>query len=174
MTSCPRSTIRTTSGNYNVTKTNGTLTINKAALTVTADDKSKTYGDANRRLPSPTTASERRCGGSLGGTLQFAPTPPGQPVGSYDVTPSGLTSGNYNISFAKGTLTVTKRAIEVTADDKTKTYGENDPALTYKVTGGNLVNGDAFTGSLTRADTGQNAGTDAINQGTLSAVATTR
>ena len=84
------------------------------------------------------------------------------------MTPKGLTSGNYNIDFVKGTLTVNKRAIEVTADDKSKTYGEDDPALTHSVTSGNLVNGDAFTGSLQREE-GQNAGTYAINQGTLSA-----
>ena len=33
--------------NYDFTLNNGTLTINKAALIATADDKSRAYGDAN-------------------------------------------------------------------------------------------------------------------------------
>ena len=33
-------------------------------------------------------------------------------------------------------LTVGKRAVEVTADGQSKTYGDADPALTYKVTSG--------------------------------------
>uniref|UniRef100_UPI0026289ED3 MBG domain-containing protein n=1 Tax=uncultured Tenacibaculum sp. TaxID=174713 RepID=UPI0026289ED3 len=36
--------------NYTVSFVAGTLTVNKAALTVTADDKSKTYGSANPGL----------------------------------------------------------------------------------------------------------------------------
>ena len=36
----------------------------------------------------------------------------------------------------------------MTADAKTKTYGDADPALTYQITTGTLVSGDAFTGAL--------------------------
>ena len=39
-----------TNPNYDVTKTDGTLTINKATATVTANAKSKTYGAANPAL----------------------------------------------------------------------------------------------------------------------------
>jgi hypothetical protein len=38
----------------------------------------------------------------------------------------------------------------VTADNKTKTYGEADPTLTYQVTSGNLVGSDTLSGALTR------------------------
>ena len=41
-----------------------------------------------------------------------------------------------------------------------------DPALTYQITVGTLVAGDAFAGSLTRA-AGENMGVYAIEQGTL-------
>ncbi len=54
----------------------------------------------------------------------------------------------------------------VTADPQTKTYGEADPALTYQITSGALVNGDSFTGGLVRAP-GENVGSYAISQGTL-------
>src|SRR5207237_62323 len=50
---------------------------------------------------------------------------------------------------------------------QTKVYGAADPALTYKITSGSLVTGDAFTGALTR-DAGENVGSYAIKQGTLS------
>ena len=52
------------------------------------------------------------------------------------------------------------------ADDKTKTYGDADPKLTYKVTG--LRGSDKLTGSLTRKK-GEKVGTYPIRQGTLNA-----
>src|SRR2546430_8120226 len=61
------------------------------------------------------------------------------------------------------------RTVSVTADAASKLYGATDPALTY--THGALYNGDTdsvFTGSLARA-AGENVGTYAINQGTVSA-----
>ena len=39
-----------TSGDYTFTYVAGTLTVNAATLTVTADDKSKSYGAANPAL----------------------------------------------------------------------------------------------------------------------------
>ena len=76
-------------------------------------------------------------------------------------------SANYTITYVGANLTITTRAITITADPKTKVYGTADPALTYQITSGSLAgNGDAFTGALTR-DPGQNIGTYAIRQGTL-------
>jgi hypothetical protein len=49
------------------------------------------------------------------------------------VTPSGLTSGNYNITFAKGTLSVTKAPLTVTTKDATKVYGANNPTFDVKL-----------------------------------------
>jgi hypothetical protein len=93
-------------------------------------------------------------------------------VGTYaivaDVSGTQAVLDNYDVTKTNGTLTVGKASITVKADDKSKTYGEADPALTYSVTSGNLANGDALTGALTRA-AGQDVGTYAINQGTLSA-----
>jgi hypothetical protein len=57
----------------------------------------------------------------------------------------------------------------VTPDSKqSKTVGESDPVLTYKVTTGSLVSGDSVTGSLTR-DPGEAGGGYAIKQGSLTA-----
>lgn len=64
------------------------------------------------------------------------------------------------------TVTASKRVVAVAADATSKTYGEVDPSLTYQVTSGSLVNGDGFTGSLTRP-AGEAVGTYAIEQGSL-------
>ena len=63
-------------------------------------------------------------------------------------------------------LTVTKRPITVTADGKSKVYGDSDPALTYQITSGSLASGDCFSGALSRT-AGENVGSYAIHQGTL-------
>jgi hypothetical protein len=63
-------------------------------------------------------------------------------------------------------FTVNPRPITVTADGKTKTFGAADPALTYTITTGSLVLGDAISGALTRA-TGSDVGTYQIQAGTL-------
>src|SRR5439155_5703548 len=81
---------------------------------------------------------------------------------------SGNTNGNYSVSYVKGTLTISTRAITVTADAKSKTYGGSDPALTYQLTSGSLVSGDSFSGALTR-DPGESVAQYDIKQGTLTA-----
>ncbi|HEV7221543.1 MAG TPA: MBG domain-containing protein, partial [Pirellulales bacterium] len=99
-----------TSSNYAITFKDGTLTVTPAALTVTADNASKVYGSAN---PAFTANYQGFVNGdastSLGGALAFATSATSaSDVGSYSVTPSGLTSGNYAITFQDGTLTITK------------------------------------------------------------------
>ena len=93
----------------------------------------------------------------------------GKDVGGYAITKGSLTAGgNYDLTVTPGTFTITKKAITVTADDKTKVVGAVDPALTYKVTSGSLESGDNLSGALTRAP-GETIGTYAITQGTLTA-----
>lgn len=57
-------------------------------------------------------------------------------------------------------------AITVTPDAVSKTYGADDPVLTYAVSGAVNSETPAFTGALARAE-GKNVGDYAINQGTL-------
>lgn len=59
---------------------------------------------------------------------------------------------------------VNPRPVAVTADRKSKVYGQPDPELTY--TYSNVLEGYPLTGNLTRA-TGENVGTYAILQGDL-------
>jgi len=64
------------------------------------------------------------------------------------------------------TLRVSPKAITVSAQPSSITYGDADPVLSYQITDGSLVNGDTFSGSLSR-DAGLNAGNYVINQGSL-------
>ncbi|HBI55886.1 MAG TPA: hypothetical protein DDY38_03540, partial [Firmicutes bacterium] len=92
---------------------------------------------------------------------------PGEDVGTSAIQRGTLAlSGNYILTFVEGELEITPRAIQVTADDLSKVYGDSDPALTYRITQGNLVGSDGFTGALTRQP-GEDVGSYAIQQGTL-------
>jgi hypothetical protein len=96
--------------NYALTSVPGTLTINAATLTIMALPSSKVYGDL---LPAFGVGYSGFVLGQnasvLGGTLLFATAAtPTSPVGSYSVTPGGLTSTNYAIVFVAGPLNVTK------------------------------------------------------------------
>ena len=63
-------------------------------------------------------------------------------------------------------VSIAKKELTVTADAKSKTVGEADPALTYTVEG--LVGSDTVSGALSR-EAGEAAGTYQITQGTLTA-----
>jgi hypothetical protein len=97
------------SPNYAVNFVAGSLTINKAALTVTADNKVKTLGAANPAFTARYSGFVLGQGPSaLGGSLSFGTTATvASGVGSYTITPSGLTSPNYEITFADGALVIT-------------------------------------------------------------------
>lgn len=83
-----------------------------------------------------------------------------------EFTPTGADADNWNIGTSINYIHIERKNITVTADYITKTYGDADPALTYDAPG--LVGTDSLTGSLARA-AGENAGTYAINIGTLAA-----
>ena len=156
-------------GNYQVASCNSpTADITPKALTISAKDKTITYGDAPANdgvtySGFTGTDDETVLGGTLAYDYSYAQY---DDVGDdYTITPKGLTSNNYTITFANGTLTVNPKAATVTPEDgQGKTYGEDDTTLTYSSTG--LVNGDVFTGALSRA-AGENVGTYAITQGTI-------
>jgi hypothetical protein len=133
-----------------------TITITPASLTVTADDKTKTYGN---HLPVLTATYQGFVSGDdagvLTGTLSLTTTATAtSPVGTYAIDVAGLAAANYAITFVSGALTVTPAALTVTADDKTKTYGSNLPALTATYQG--FVSGDdagVLTGTLSLTTT---------------------
>jgi hypothetical protein len=140
-------------------------------LTVTANDASKTYGQAN---PAFGVSYSSVPNGNMLGTVSYSGTAQTAIYpGNYVITPSGLYSESYIISYANGTLTVGKASLTATADDKSKTYGGADPALTYTPSGTLFYSDTAavvFSGALTRVSGETVLGAPyAIAQGTLTA-----
>ena len=94
----------------------GTLTVTPRSITVTADAASRVYGDANPVLTYQVGGSGLVNGDTLSGALATSATSASN-VGIYSITQGTLGSPNYTISsFTGANLTVTPRAITVTAD----------------------------------------------------------
>jgi type VI protein secretion system component Hcp len=104
----PGNAVGTGLGNYTISYASGTLTVNPAPLTVTADNQTKIVGEANPTFTVTYSGFVLGQGpGALGGALTFGtPATAGSPPGNYAITPGGLTSSNYAITFVSGTLTV--------------------------------------------------------------------
>ena len=152
----PEGTVGTVDANkkYIVTvANNGTLTISAKEVTVTADDKSKTYGDTTDPELTATVT------GLVGeDTVDYTLSrEPGENVGTYTITPSGeATQGNYTVTFETGTLTITpvtdKVTVTITGNTKTVTYdGEEHTVDGYSVSIDNALYTEAdFTFSGTK------------------------
>ena len=136
--------------NYEVTTVGAKLTINKKAATVTAESKTKTYGDADPVLTA--TATDLVGSDTLNYTLSRAG---GENVGEYAITVTPGENPNYEVTTVGAKLTINKKAATVTADSKTKIYGDANPALTATVEG--TVGTDTLNYTLSRAE-GENVG----------------
>lgn len=113
------------------------FTIAPAPLTITADDFEIIYGD---EVPAYTVTYKTFQGGEdpdmLEGRLAFGCAyAVGSGVGTYTITPSGLESRNYDITYKPGTLTVVPAELTITADDKSVIYGDNAPEFTVSYDG---------------------------------------
>jgi hypothetical protein len=158
----------TAGGNYALSYTGANLSITTRPVTVTADGQSKVYGDAEPSLTYKITVGNLVGTDAFSGGLSTA-TGASATVGAHAIAQNTLTLGtNYAITYVGANLTVSARPITVTADPQTKVYGYPDPALTAKVTSGNLAYSDALSGSLGRT-AGENAGSYTITQGSLTA-----
>ena len=137
-------------GNYAIVyHTGGTLSVTPKALDVTATDRTKTYGDTVTFAGTEFTASGLVNGDTVTGvTLTSAGAAATATVagGPYDIVASdalGTGLGNYTIAYHTGKLTVTPKALTITADNKIKSEGAPLPTFTFTYTG--LVNGDSLT-----------------------------
>src|SRR5207253_796906 len=124
------------SANYSFTFASGTLTITKATLTVTADNTSRGYGDANPAFTASfsgfkngeTLATSGVTGSpSLTTAATAASTPGAFPISAAIGT---LAGANYSFTFANGTLTINKATLTVTADNTSRGYGDIGRTLT--------------------------------------------
>ncbi|MDZ5649759.1 beta strand repeat-containing protein [Nitrospirillum sp. BR 11828] len=154
-----------TSANYAISYVAGTLTVNKAALTVTANDATVTYGQSPSLGASYSGFVNGETASVLGGSLTIGGA--GTNAGSYTLTPGGLSSANYAISYAAGTLTVNRAPLTVTANDVTVAFG-GTPAYGATYTG--FVNGETSAvlgGGLVYSGAGTASGTYTITPGGL-------
>lgn len=102
------------------------FTISKAPLTVTANDRSIFYGNAAANDGVTyngfvNNEDENVLGGELTYAYSNAKGSYGannDAPGEYDITPDGLTSGNYAITFVPGKLTVDPVIVRVSVVDK--------------------------------------------------------
>lgn len=150
--------------NYNLAFREATFTIQPRPVTVSVADAGKTYGDPDPELVYAVTEGSLLEGDGFAGSLA---RDEGEEVGAYAIRKGTLTLGSdYSVNVNDATLQIDPRRITIAADANNKTYGDPDPVLTYTVTSGSLVPGDAFAGSLSRQG-GEGVGTYAISLGSV-------
>ncbi|MBR3648516.1 MAG: hypothetical protein IKN59_09070 [Paludibacteraceae bacterium] len=107
----------TLAGNYSGTLLAG-FTIQKALLTVTADDYTIAYGEAAPAYSAVYTGWQGADDASVLTTpVAFACAyTQGSAVGTYSITPNSAVAANYAITFVPGTLTVQSKSSSTSAD----------------------------------------------------------
>ena len=161
----PSAAVGTGLGNYTITYHDGNFTVNAKALDITADNQSKTYGavftfagtefstGAGQLVNGDTVTSVTLTSAGAGAGATVAGSP-------YAIAPSaavGTGLGNYTITYHDGNFTVNARALDITADNQSKTYGAvfTFAGTEFSTGAGQLVNGDTVTGvTLTSAGAG--------------------
>jgi hypothetical protein len=163
-----------TNSNYTLTYVGNNLAVTPRPVTVTADAQSRAYGDANPLLTYTTARNGGDVGlvngDSLSGALATTAGATSGVSSSYTITQGDLVANsNYALTYFGNNLEVTPRPITVTADNKARDYGMPNPALTYRVTPGALVNDDSVGVALmTTATPSSEPGTYDISRRTLS------
>ena len=96
----------------------GALTVAPKAVTVKANDASKTYGDGD---PGLTATVEGLVGED---TIQYTlAREQGEGVGNYAITVDAeAEQGNYTVTYVNGVFTIEKRSLTITAASESKVY----------------------------------------------------
>ena len=154
------------------------FTIDQAPLTVIANDHTIIYGTipANNGVTYTgfvTGDDESKLTGTLAYAYDYSQY---GDVGSYSITPSGLSSTNYDITFKTGTLTVTPKEVRITWGETALTYNGAAQVPTATITSAeeDVVNNDVVSGvtATPSANTGSSlTGVSAINPGYYRATA---
>ena len=117
--------------NYEITYVDGTLNVTDAdAVIVKANSYSRVYGEANPDFGFTTS------GAALVGTpVITCDATVNSPVGTYDIVVSKGSVSNYNVTYEKGTLTITPAPLTIKAGTYTKKQGEDNPEFTLTYDG---------------------------------------
>ncbi len=147
--------------NYNVTYNAGELTVNKATLTVTADNKSMKQGED---FPDFTVTYSGFVNSDDEGDIVTPPTATTNAtstssVGTYDIIVTGGSDTNYNFSYVPGTLTITvPTGITDVTEDSLKVYpnpasdiifidGAEGMVILYNISGKKVLTHDLSNGN---------------------------
>jgi hypothetical protein len=150
-----------TPGNYSITYDDGTLTINPATLTITANNRTKNYGQTVTFAGTEFAPSGLQNGETVGSvTLASSGAVATASVSGspYNIVPSAATGGtfipgNYSIAYDDGTLTVNAATLTITANNRTKNYGQTVTFVGTEFTSSALQNGETI-GSVTLTSSG--------------------
>ena len=124
--------------NYDITCENGTLTVVKAPVSITINDKERIYGDSN---PSFTYTLQGLKNGETSPAWIVKPTlstlaTKTSPVGVYDINMNEPEANNYEIStVTNGKLTVKKATLTARANNASRLYFEDNPTFTCTYSG---------------------------------------
>ena len=126
-----------TAQNYVFDYEDGTLTVNKAPLTMTANDKTMTYGNS---IPVFDISYEGLKNNETQPTWVTKPAlsstvTPTSNAGTYPITISNVDAKNYDLTIHNGTLTVEKAELTAKVDNKSRLYGDANPEFTLTFTG---------------------------------------
>lgn len=134
-----------TDNNYTFIYQPGTLNITKVPLTISAENKTRGYGDGNPAFTFSYTGFKN---GETSTVIDSTPVGSSTAIttsdtGAYPITVSGGADNNYTFNYQPGTLNITKAPLTISADAKTRVYGEANPVFTFSYTG--FKNGDTGT-----------------------------
>ena len=140
--SCTLTATQAGDNNYDpgLTSAPFTVTINKAALSVTARDKQMTYGGAVPTFDATATGlvgsdTFASLGGSCTATVEGTPVSSTTPAGTYPgaISCAGASTVNYNVTYSTGTLTV-NQAATTTAVGASANPSPQGQAVTFTAT----------------------------------------
>ena len=121
------------------------ITVAKKAVNIVAKNAAKTYGsiselnddDFYEDFTNQLILGQGQTPADLGIIVRIT-LESGQDVGDHNftLTNDGTLSSNYTLTFTNGKhVTISKAALTLTVDNKSKTYGDADPTITYQYSG---------------------------------------
>jgi filamentous hemagglutinin family protein len=137
---------------------NGTLTLSAAPLAIIVNNSTKVFGAVNPVFSGVVTGfvGGDTLANSTSGVVTYASVAtPASNVGNYAITARGLTAnnGNYLISDTDGTLVTTRAALNITANNATKVFGQTVAFNGSEFSSTGLQNGNSV-GSVSLASVG--------------------
>mgnify|MGYP004473459685 CR=1 FL=1 len=132
-----------TDNNYNITPTSGILTIDKVPLTVKPANQERIYGSEDLRfaLEYEGLKNNESAPEWVTSPIISCDATTGSPAGTYNLTVSDCEARNYTVSTGRGTLTVNKAPLRITANNTSRMYYEPNPDLKCSYYG--FVNGES-------------------------------